>query len=124
MGEWNLASAFQPISPQDYLIDFVIIHERFDEDNAYANNIALLKLKTMVPLGATPTVGTACLPSRDISSFNLRCVVSGFGRESRRGDDNFIMRDIDQPLINSTQCQTMLRRSILGGSYRHDARNW
>jgi hypothetical protein len=61
MGEWSMASTQEIIPHQEFLVSDVVIHPNFNS-TTMANNIAILKLSQNVPLGAVPTIGTACLP--------------------------------------------------------------
>ncbi|KAG5668800.1 hypothetical protein PVAND_016726 [Polypedilum vanderplanki] len=123
LGEWNLASIKEIIPYQEFLVSDVFIHPNYN-NSTMANNIAVLRLAQNVQLGSVPTIGTACLPSNDLTTADIRCMVAGFGRYAKTDDANFVMRENDQPLLNASYCQAALRNTSLGKNYTFDSGSW
>lgn len=63
MGEWSIGSTAQPIASREFNVIRIFIHPQYNSQNL-ANSIAILRLSPNVPLGAVPTIGTACLSSK------------------------------------------------------------
>lgn len=62
MGEWNIGSTTQPITPREFNVIRVFVHPQYNSQSL-ANGIAILRVSPYVPLGIAPTIGTACLSS-------------------------------------------------------------
>lgn len=62
MGEWNIGASNQPITPIEFNVIRIFIHPQYNSQSL-ANSIAILRVSPNVPLGAVPTIGTACLSS-------------------------------------------------------------
>jgi hypothetical protein len=60
MGEWNIGSTSAPITPREFNVVRIFVHPQYNSQSL-ANSIAILRLSPNVPLGAVPTIGTACL---------------------------------------------------------------
>jgi Trypsin len=74
LGEWDSATATEPIPAQEFFVSRIFVHPQFNSANL-KNNIALLRLSSFVPLGAVPTISTVCLPSNQL--FGMRCWIAG-----------------------------------------------
>jgi Trypsin len=75
LGEWDAGTATEPIAAQEYNVQRIFVHPQFTAGNL-RNNVAILRLVSPVPVGQTPTITTACLPSTLIVG-QLRCMVAG-----------------------------------------------
>jgi hypothetical protein len=75
LGEWDAATTTEPIAAQEFIVSRIFIHPQFTAANL-KNGIAILRLATAVPLGQTPTIGTACLPSNALP-VGTKCSVAG-----------------------------------------------
>lgn len=97
----------------------IFIHPQYVASNL-KNDIAILRLATSVPLGTSPTIGTACIPS--ILLTNVRCWVSGWGRNdfSSNGAYQAIQREVDVPIVDQNTCQNNLKTTRLGSSFQLD----
>lgn len=62
MGEWNAGGANEPYAAQEFIVSRIFIHPNYNAGNL-KNDIAILRLATVVPLGNTPVIGTGCLPA-------------------------------------------------------------
>lgn len=74
LGEWDASSSIEAIQPQEFIVSRIFVHPQFVAASL-RNDIAILRLATAVPLGATPTIGIACLPANQLSG--MRCYVAG-----------------------------------------------
>lgn len=61
MGEWDASGEREPLPAQEYAVARIITHPTFNPINL-ADDVAIIRLTTPVPLGQFPTVATACLP--------------------------------------------------------------
>jgi hypothetical protein len=50
--------------------------------------------------------------------------VAGWGKMSKVSDTNFVLRDVDQPIIDPATCEARLKTSILGAGYKLNADSW
>lgn len=66
MGEWNIGSTTQPIPPREFSAQRIFMHPQFNSQTL-ANSIAIIRVTPNVPLGAVPTIATACLSSAQIT---------------------------------------------------------
>lgn len=74
LGEWDASSSIEAIQPQEFIVSRIFVHPQYIAASL-RNDIAILRLATAVPLGVTPTIGTACLPANQLSG--MRCYVAG-----------------------------------------------
>lgn len=84
------------------------------------NDVAVLRLANAVPLGSTPTIGTACLPA---STFvGQRCYVAGWGKNdfSSAGQYQAIQKEVDVPIIGNADCQRLFSSTRLGPNFLFD----
>ncbi|CAG9810044.1 unnamed protein product [Chironomus riparius] len=118
LGEWDASSVIEPIQAQEYQVQRVFINPAYNSANL-RNSIAILRLTNAVPLGLTPTITYACLPSAQISG--QRCHVAGWGVSNfNTGSYQTIQREVDLPLVDQTTCQNQLRATRLGSTFQLD----
>lgn len=119
LGEWDAANTNEPIQPLQQVVARIFVHPNFNSANL-KNDVAILRLTTPVALGQYPTIGTACLPTAPMT--NQRCFVSGWGKNdfSNSGSYQAIQKEVDVPLIASTQCEAQLRSTRLGPTFLLD----
>lgn len=79
-----------------------------------------MRLSTSIPLGQTPTITNACLPSNSIT--NVRCWVSGWGKNdfSTAGAYQAIQKEVDVPIVAQATCQQQLQSTRLGLNFLLD----
>ncbi|CAG9810172.1 unnamed protein product [Chironomus riparius] len=63
LGDWDAASPSEPLDAIERNVT-IHIHPGFNLKNL-RNDIAILRLNSLVPLGQYPTIGTVCLPRKD-----------------------------------------------------------
>ncbi|XP_055852099.1 phenoloxidase-activating factor 2 isoform X1 [Episyrphus balteatus] len=116
LGEWDAASTRETIPAEDITILSVYIHPNFNKDNLQ-NDVAILRLSTLVNLGQKSTIGTVCLPTT--SFVGMRCYVAGWGKNDfgPSGAYQAIQREVDVPLVTNAACQTALRNTRLGANF-------
>ncbi|XP_070506196.1 mucin-5AC-like [Chironomus tepperi] len=115
MGDWDAASSSEPLESIERNVT-IFIHPNFTLPNL-KNNIAILRLNSMIPLGQYPTIGTVCLPNTTLD--DLRCWVSGWGKNAtgKNGRYQRIIKQVDVPLIDQSTCLNMLRATVLGSRF-------
>ncbi|XP_055906265.1 phenoloxidase-activating factor 2 isoform X2 [Eupeodes corollae] len=116
LGEWDAASTRETIPAEDFTISNVYVHPNFNKDNLQ-NDIAILRLSTLINLGQKSTIGTVCLPT---STFvGQRCYVAGWGKNDfgPTGVYQAIQREVDVPLVTNAACQAALRKTRLGSGF-------
>lgn len=122
LGEWNAAGINEPIAAQDFGISRITMHPSFNNRNL-KNDVAVLRLATVVQLGQVPTIATVCLPS--IAFTGSRCWVSGWGRNAFvNGAYQPIMKQVDVPILQSSVCQSVLATTRLGAGFVFDANSF
>ncbi|CRK98157.1 CLUMA_CG011524, isoform A [Clunio marinus] len=122
LGEWD-ASSNGVLEPQEYNINRIFIHPQYQTSNL-VNDIAILRTSEAINLGSIPTIATVCLPSTSVT--NIRCMVSGWGRNdfSSTGTYQAIKKEVDLPLLNPSTCQNQLRATRLGANYNLDSNSF
>ncbi|KAG5669419.1 hypothetical protein PVAND_017306 [Polypedilum vanderplanki] len=122
-GEWDAGSNSELISSQFFTVIRIFTHPQANYNNL-KNDVAIIRLSSLVQLGQTPTITTACLPSSSIP-MNIRCMVAGWGVNTF-GSDSFstIQKEVDIPLIDANQCQNLLRATRLGSNFILDSNSF
>lgn len=77
-------------------------------------------MSTAIPLGQTPSITNACLPSNSITG--IRCWVSGWGKNdfSTVGSYQAIQKEVDVPIVPQATCQQQLQSTRLGLNFLLD----
>lgn len=116
LGEWNIQLQNEPLAHQDFFISEVVVHPNFNF-GSLRNDIALLVLSEAATLAQN--VGIVCLPPVGLQPFQtIRCIATGWGKDSfRRGSFSAVMKKVDLPLVNRSDCQKSLRSTRLGKAY-------
>ncbi|XP_032293402.1 phenoloxidase-activating factor 2 isoform X2 [Drosophila virilis] len=112
-GEWDIHSEIEPLRHKNCLVLETICHEQFHTGTAIYD-IALLILRT--PLELTHHIMPVCLP-RSLEFLNFeRCFVAGWGKPSfeQVASMRNVLRKVDLPIVNRTECQQRLRSTRLG----------
>ncbi|KAL7014526.1 hypothetical protein ACKWTF_015985 [Chironomus riparius] len=112
LGVWDTSSMNVPFPYLELNVSKVFVHPKYNKTNL-KNDLIVLRLTSPVPLGRYPTITTACLPAKPIPA-PTRCWISGFGQNDFiNGTNQAIMKAVDVPLIDSTDCQNRLRQTAL-----------
>ncbi|XP_066590992.1 trypsin-1-like [Prorops nasuta] len=84
-------------------VDKIIIHSKYNPDNSFVNDIALLKVDR--PFEKVPTIKNVLLPSKDDSiSVGDKVVVSGWGKLQENGEGSQILQRLDVEIADQTFC--------------------
>lgn len=102
---------------QNYTVDEVIVHPKFR--SAQIRNVAVLKLREEV--ATTPTIGRVVLAKPEDGSFvGKHCVVSGWGKNLKRGSLSSVLTKANVSIVERAFCQEVLRKTNLGPSFELD----
>ncbi|XP_066989119.1 phenoloxidase-activating factor 2-like isoform X2 [Macrobrachium rosenbergii] len=114
-------------APQDHpeiphvetVVTDIVIHPNFDR-KSLVNDVALLNFRP-VEIQALPHIGTVCLPEPGQLFFSSseNCWVTGWGKDkfSEDGSYQFIMKEVDVPMIDPFVCEARLQRTRLGPTF-------
>ncbi|GLV33901.1 uncharacterized protein CBL_11215 [Carabus blaptoides fortunei] len=118
MGEWDSNRNIEPYPTQEAIVTQIRIHPSYTPSNLL-NDVAVLRLATAIQLGAPnfPAINTGCLPVATTVFDNMRCLVSGWGKDAFTGTFQSIIKEVEVPVLTNADCQTRLRRTRLGASY-------
>lgn len=102
---------------QNYTVEKVVVHPKFR--SAYIRNLAVIKLGQEV--GTTPSIGRIPV-SRPEDSFvgKTSCLVSGWGKNLKRGSLYQQLRKANVTALNRTDCLEQLKKTKLGPSFKLD----
>ncbi|KAE8738780.1 hypothetical protein FOCC_FOCC015721 [Frankliniella occidentalis] len=119
-GEWDTQTTKELYVHQDRGVATINVHPRFN-DKSLHNDVALLILLDPVQIGGH--IGTICLPPPGLRFDYKRCFASGWGKDKFEQDGQYqvILKKRDLPVVPSTQCQELLRKTRLGAYFLLDA---
>ncbi|OQV11796.1 putative Serine proteinase stubble [Hypsibius exemplaris] len=106
LGEFDVSETTEP-PYQDIHVKKVIIHGDY-HSGTLRNDIALLVLDQ--PAVMNSYIRPVCLPPA-IDFTAMTCTVSGWGKNSPNGQFSTVLKEVDVPVIERTQCQSMLRNA-------------
>ncbi|KAJ8983011.1 hypothetical protein NQ317_014308 [Molorchus minor] len=112
-GEWDTQTTKERLPYQEKDVANITIHPNFNPKTAFSD-FALLYLEQPVDLGAH--ISTACLPAQGQIINSTGCFVTGWGKKAfgRAGKDPAILKKIELPIVEPSQCQAALRKTRLG----------
>lgn len=112
-GEWDTQTQNELYPTQDSHVKEIIIHEKFNKNNAQ-NDIALLILKEEFILSGH--INIICLPPPKVNFDYKRCIASGWGKDSfgREGKYQVILKRVELPVIPHEKCEKLFRSTRLG----------
>ena len=87
---------------QDIDVVKIIVHENYNTPLRESNDMALLKLATLVNL--TEDVGPACLPDSINSLVNKTCWITGWGTLSSSGSQPSVLMQASVPIVSHQRC--------------------
>ena len=89
---------------QEIQVEKIITHESYSRSVRYANDIALLKLKT--PAKLHDGVGLVCLPNLDLAlEPGKRCYITGWGTLSSGGYQPLYLQEASVPIVSDEDCK-------------------
>lgn len=117
VGEWDTKTTNEMFPHQDRRVDLIIAHEQWNRVTAN-NDIALLILHR--PVYIAHNVNVICLPPQDHTFDLKRCIATGWGKSSLNQNSTYrtIMKKVELPIVERTECQKILRTTELGGKFR------
>ena len=117
LGEWDTQKEYEPYPHQDRQVDVVVIHPNF-HPRSLANDFALLHLAK--PAYITKNVATICLEPISFLEPNYTCVVAGWGKDKfgKQGVFQNVLKTVDLPYVEQTDCQEGLRTTRLGKYFK------
>ncbi|XP_018007339.1 phenoloxidase-activating factor 2-like [Hyalella azteca] len=102
----------------------VIVHPNYNPQTL-ANDVALLRLAQPVNRQQYRHITPACLPSPGQSFAGQRCFVTGWGKDAfGPGSFQQLLQEVDVPVLDSSRCESLLKNTRLGPSFRLDKRSF
>ena len=100
---------------QEIEVEKIIKHEDYYYPVPYANDIALLKLKT--PAILYKGVGLVCLPNLDLAlEPGKKCYITGWGTLAPGGYQPYDLQEASVPIVSDEQC-----KASYGSSFIHES---
>lgn len=113
-GQWDLKyqPGDQPVPFQEANIKIIVTHPQF-YSAALFNDIAVVILNA--PVKQNVNVVPICIPQQGlIFPPGIRCIGTGWGKNSFGGTYQSELRKVEVPIVNRIDCQNRLRTSKLG----------
>lgn len=116
MGSLKLKSNDRHSPAQDYDIESFISHEQYDP-NTKQNDIALIKLKTLVDLSNSHRIRPACLWQSNKINQNS-AIATGWGKTEYLGVPSNELMKVKLDLVESDECQFIIgvKNALITGS--------
>ncbi|XP_036337790.1 uncharacterized protein LOC118747772 isoform X1 [Rhagoletis pomonella] len=119
LGEWDVNHdvEFFPYIERDVVS--VHIHPEYYA-GTLDNDLAVLKLDHPVDFTKNPHISPACLPEKFSDFTGARCWTTGWGKDAfgEHGKYQNILKEVDVPILSHHQCESQLRQTRLGYSYK------
>ncbi|KAL7301832.1 hypothetical protein TKK_0005439 [Trichogramma kaykai] len=115
LGEWDDQSTSEAYRDINVNVARIVLHPNFNSANL-ENDVAVIKLNGLVPIASYPNINTACRPAAAPVT-GTRCFVSGWGKNSFTGSYQNIMREVDVPILDGTDCENRLKNTRLGAAF-------
>ncbi|XP_067644001.1 uncharacterized protein [Eurosta solidaginis] len=119
LGEWDVNHdvEFFPYIERDVIS--VQIHPEYYA-GTLDNDLAVLKLDHPVDFTKNPHISPACLPDKFSDFTGARCWTTGWGKDAfgENGKYQNILKEVDVPILSHHQCESQLRQTRLGYSYK------
>ncbi|XP_021953690.1 phenoloxidase-activating factor 2 [Folsomia candida] len=116
LGEYLLNAVNEPYAAIEIAVTAIRIHEQYQVANLQ-NDLAVLKLASLVDFNANPHIRLICLPAAGTSFVGQRCYVSGFGASTLNGAYSTVMGKVDLPIMDGPTCQARLQTTRLGPGF-------
>ncbi|XP_054718614.1 uncharacterized protein LOC129228011 [Uloborus diversus] len=118
LGDWDVHrdDEFYPYV-EKYVVE-AVVHPDFYPGNLQ-NDLALLRLESPVD-PTSPHISPACLPELNERFDNLRCWVTGWGKNAfgEQGEYQSVLKEVDIPMLSHRDCEHRLKQTRLGRSYQ------
>lgn len=121
LGEWDVHREDEIYPYIEKNVDDILVHPHFSPRNL-ANDVAILRIDTEIDFNQHPHISPICLAEPFEVFAGTRCYVSGWGKNSfgTQGEYQSVLMKVDLPVIDTRQCEGLLRRTKLGRSFRLD----
>ncbi|XP_037074844.1 phenoloxidase-activating factor 2-like [Pollicipes pollicipes] len=117
LGEWDTQHTTEYYSHLNMAVQRVIRHPDYNGGNLH-NDIALLILAA--PVDLRPHMDTVCLPPPGFTPLS-DCMVTGWGMNAFGSNDyQTVLKSLSLPLVDSSTCESALRRTRLGAFFQLD----
>ncbi|XP_058833070.1 phenoloxidase-activating factor 2-like [Topomyia yanbarensis] len=115
-GEWDTKTEFEVLPYQEQRVAQAIIHNNYNAQFLF-NDVALLVLEQAFV--ADENVQLLCPPPQGIEFNDENCVATGWGKDKFDSVSyQVIMKKVELPIVSNADCQTALRATRLGRSFR------
>ncbi|XP_046486980.1 uncharacterized protein [Neodiprion pinetum] len=114
VGEWDTRSNNEPLPYQEAGVQTILKHPQFYSGGLY-HDVAVLILTSEV--NYQTNVRPICLPQQGMAiTPGVRCYATGWGRNSFgvEGQYQAVLRQVDLPIVERSDCQNRLRSTRLG----------
>ncbi|XP_021001075.2 uncharacterized protein [Parasteatoda tepidariorum] len=118
LGDWDVHRDDEFYPYVEKFVVEVVVHPDFYPGNLQ-NDLALLRLEA--PVDPTlPHISPACLPEQNEKFDNLRCYVTGWGKNAfgEQGEYQSVLKEVDVPMLGQRDCEHRLKQTRLGRSYQ------
>lgn len=117
LGEWDTVTENEPLAYQQYGLSKMIIHEKF-VDKKFHNDLALLILNGEADLNKH--INPICLPSADDNFDDMRCMVSGWGKENFNPEGKYseVLKKVELPVVPRERCKRIFKSTRLSSVFR------
>ncbi|XP_055948370.1 phenoloxidase-activating factor 2-like isoform X2 [Argiope bruennichi] len=116
LGEWNIEEEDEYMPHEDYGVQDIFIHNRYNPSNL-RNDIAVVRLNDTVQFKSY--IDTICLPEEDDDFTGQLCVVTGWGADKiKKGTYSSVLKKVVLPVIDKRECQDLLRGTRLGPRFQ------
>ncbi|XP_035230569.1 uncharacterized protein LOC118202495 [Stegodyphus dumicola] len=117
LGDWDVHRDDEFYPYVEKFVVEVVVHPDFYPGNLQ-NDLALLRLESPVD-PSLPHISPACLPELNERFDNLRCWVTGWGKNAfgEQGEYQSVLKEVDIPILSHRDCEHRLKQTRLGRSY-------
>ncbi|XP_058464076.1 phenoloxidase-activating factor 2-like [Malaya genurostris] len=115
-GEWDTKTEFEVLPYQEQRVAQAIIHNNYNAQLLF-NNVALLVLDQAFE--PDENVQLICLPPQGMVFSDDNCFATGWGKDKfDSASYQVIMKKVELPIVSNMECQSALRTTRLGSSFR------
>eukprot|EP00092_Neocalanus_flemingeri_P070662 GFUD01086752.1.p1 GENE.GFUD01086752.1~~GFUD01086752.1.p1 ORF type:complete len:329 (+),score=88.38 GFUD01086752.1:160-1146(+) len=109
MGEYDTENHFpEPYTTQDRDVQIVALHPDYDPISL-SNDLVLLRFKE--PVRFQPNIVPICIPADDEDHAGETGWVTGWGRLFQDGPFPPVLKELDLPILNNTECEASFKRA-------------
>ena len=116
LGEWDLYREDEPYNFVEQNVAEIIRHPNY-ESSTLNNDIALIRIENPINLAANVHIAPVCRAQYGENFANRRCMLSGFGKSEFKGEYQSVLREVQLPILDHSQCSSLLQQTRLGSSF-------